>query len=245
MSSVDSGSKVLRMKESDAQKLLAMRCHVGTKNNSNAMKKYIYKRTNEGINVFDLHMTWEKLVLAARVIAAVENPQDVCVCSVPLYGQRAIYKFSQYVGTSFSAGRFIPGTFTNQIQKKYLQPRVLIVTDPREDHQAIAEAALVNIPVIALCNTDSPLKNVDIAIPCNNRGVNSIAMMYWLLAREVQRLRGQIPRSVSWDVKVDLFIYRDPEEASKQEAENTEAAPAAEADNGLGWVERADNAWEQ
>ncbi|EPY33612.1 small subunit ribosomal protein SAe [Strigomonas culicis] len=70
-------------------------------------------------------------------------------------------------------------------------------------------------------------------------------MIYWLLAREVLRLRGAIPRSVSWDVKVDLFIYRDPEEASKQEAENAEAAPAAEVDNGLGWVERADNAWEQ
>ncbi|CAD2213096.1 Ribosomal protein S2, putative [Angomonas deanei] len=242
MTSIESGSRILRLKESDTQKLLAMRCHIGTKNRSNAMKKYIYRRTDDGVNIFDLHMTWEKLILAARVIAAVENPEDICVCSVPLYGQRATYKFAQYIGTTHCSSRFIPGTFTNQIQKKYLQPRVLIVTDPREDHQAIAEAALVNVPVIALCNADSPLKNVDIAIPCNNRGINSIAMMFWLLSREVLRLRGSILRSESWDVKVDLFMYRDAEQAAEIADTN---ANTAEGDDGLGWVERADNGWEQ
>lgn len=245
MTSVESRAKVLRMKESDAQKLLAMNCHLGTKNQSNAMKKYVYGRTKEGTNIIDLHMTWEKLILAARVIAAVENSKDVCVCSTRLFGHRAIYKFSQYVNTTFVAGRFIPGTFTNQIQKKFMQPRVLLVTDPRTDHQAIREAALVNIPVIAFCDTDAPLEFVDIAIPCNNRGVRSIGMMYWLLAREVLRLRGTIPRSVQWDAQVDLFFYRDPEEVQKREDAAAAIAPAAETDEGFGWVERNDNAWEQ
>lgn len=231
------------MHSSDAQKLLAMRCHLGAKNQSSAMKKYIYSRSVDGTNIIDLHMTWEKLILAARVIAAVPNPSDVCVCSSRLYGQRAVYKFSELVGTVFSAGRFIPGTFTNQIQKKFMQPRVLVVTDPRTDHQAIREAALVNIPVIALCDTDAPLEFVDIAIPCNNRGINSIAMMYWLLAREVLRLRGSVPRSSPWDVKVDTFFYRDPEEVQKQE-EGEGAAAAPDAEEGYGWVERNDNNWE-
>lgn len=249
MTSIESKSKVLRMKQNDAQKLLAMNCHLGTKNQSNAMKKYIYGRTKEGTNIIDLHMTWEKLILAARVIAAVENPKDVCVCSSRLFGQRAVYKFSHYVNTTFIAGRFIPGTFTNQIQKKYMQPRVLIVTDPRTDHQAIREAALVNIPVIAFSDTDAPLEFVDIAIPCNNRGVHAIGMMYWMLAREVLRLRGTIARSSPWDVQVDLFFYRDPESVQKREdaaaATATEVAPVADVDEGYGWVERNDNAWEQ
>lgn len=245
MTSVSSGSKTLRMSEADMQKMLATHVHLGTKNLSNGMKKYVHSRTKAGINVIDLHMAWEKLILAARVIVAIENAQDVTACSTRLFGQRAVYKFSQYVGTNFLAGRFIPGTFTNQIQSKFLQPRVLIVTDPRTDHQALNEARLVNIPVIAFCDTDAPVQNVDIVIPCNNRGKNAIGMMYWLLAREVLRMRGTIPRSVPWEVKVDLFFYRDPEEALKSQDNKQIAAGKTDKAEGFGWErDETDNAWD-
>jgi len=245
MTSVPTGSKVLRMSESDMQKMLACHVHLGTKNVSAAMKKYVHNRTKDGINIIDLHMTWEKLILAARVIVAVENPQDVTVCATRLFGGRAILKFSHYVGTNYLAGRFVPGTFTNQIQAKFLQPRVLIVTDPRTDHQALKEARLVNIPVIAFCDTDAPLQYVDIVIPCNNRGKNAIGMMYWLLAREVLRMRGQIPRSVPWEVKVDLFFYRDPDEALKREEPKAVTGARTEKAEGFAFERDEDeNAWE-
>lgn len=226
------------------QRLLAAHSHLGTKNVTHAMNKYVYARTKDGVHVINLHMTWEKLVLAARIIAAIENPQDVMACSVRLFGQRAVFKFSQNTGTNFMAGRFIPGTFTNQIQAKFQQPRILIVTDPRTDHQAIAEAAKVNIPIIAFCDTDAPLQYVDVAIPCNNRGRNSIGMMYWLLAREVLRLRGDIKRTVPWKVPVDLFFYRDPDEASKKE-EGAAGAAAGRGKESVAWTPQADNTWEQ
>jgi len=166
-------------------------------------------------------------MLAARIIVAIENPEDVVCVSGTQLGQRAVYKFAQNTGCSYIAGRYTPGMFTNQIQKKFMEPRLLIVTDPYVDHQPVLEAAYANIPVIALCDSNSPCKYVDVAIPCNNRNKHSLALMYWLLAREINRMRRVIPRSEPWSVMVDLFIYRDPEEEDKKLAD--EAAQQAQA----------------
>merc|ERR1711956_113025 len=169
-----------------------------------------------------------KLLLAARAIAAIENPSDVYVISSRPMGQRAVLKFARYTGATPIAGRFTPGAFTNQIQAAFREPRLLVVTDPVTDHQPITEASYVNIPVIAFCNTDSPLRYVDVAVPCNNKGTHSVGLMWWMLAREVLRLRGTISRNLPWetDVMPDLFFYRDPEEQEKEEAAKAEADAA-------------------
>jgi len=213
--------------EDDIQKMLACQVHLGTKNVDFQMERYTFKRRQDGVYVIDLSKTWEKMMFAARVIVAIENPADVCVISARPYGQRAVLKYAQYTGATYIAGRFTPGLFTNQIQKNYKEPRLLVLTDPRTDHQPIRESSYVNIPIIAFCDTDSPLRFVDVAIPANNKARNSIGLLYWMLAREVLRMRGTISRQ-SWDVVVDLFFYRDPEEAEKQ-LEEAQAGEAAEA----------------
>lgn len=140
----------------DIQKMLVCRTHLGTVNADHRMKRYVFRRTQDGIHLIDLGKTWEKIMVAARVIVAIENPEDIMVISQRPYGSRAVLKFSQHVGTQPHPGRWTPGTLTNYITKKFAEPRLLIVTDPRTDSQAVLEASYANIPVIALCDTDSP-----------------------------------------------------------------------------------------
>lgn len=181
-----------------------------------------------GLHIINIGKTWEKLVFAARIIAAIENPNDVCVISARPYGHRAVLKYAANTGAQAIAGRFTPGSFTNYITRSFKEPRLIVVTDPRVDHQAIREASYVNIPVIAFCDTDAPLKYVDVAIPTNNKSRHAVGLMWWLLAREVLRLRGTIPRtSDGWNVMVDMFFYRDPEEVEKQQQEEAQAKAAA------------------
>lgn len=205
------------MQEEDLTKILVSLAHLGSQNLEFQMEQYVFKRKNNGVCLFNIKKMWDKIILAARAIAAVENPADVCVISARQIGQRGVLKYARYTGATPIAGRFTPGSFTNQIQRAYREPRLIIVTDPVADHQPITEASYVNIPVIAFTTSDNPLRYIDIAIPCNNRGTASIGLMLWFLAREVLRLRGSLPRSEPWDVMPDLFFYRDQEEAAKEE----------------------------
>lgn len=221
----------------DIQNLLAAQTHIGSKNVQVQNIPYVFKQRADGVNIINVGKTWEKIQLAARIIAAVPNPADVVAISARTYGQRAVLKFANHCGATAIAGRFTPGSFTNYITRSFKEPRLLIVTDPRTDHQAIKEASYVNIPVIALCDTDSPTDFVDVAIPTNNKGRHAIGLVWWMLAREVLRLRGTLAtRETEWDTVVDLYFYRDPEaEENKEIADETKVAGAEEV--GAGAVE--------
>jgi len=214
----------LELKDEDAKKILAAKMHLGEQSCNYQMEQYVYKKNQGGACIINIRMMWQKIVLAARIIAAVENPEDVCVVSTKEMGHRAILKFARFVGCSSTSGRFSPGTFTNHSQHGYKEPRLIIVTDPAVDHQAVREASYVNIPIIGMCDVDTPVKFIDCVIPCNNKGHHSVGLAWWLLAREVQRLRGTLSRTEEWEQMPDLFFYRNSEEIKKQEQEDLKRA---------------------
>jgi len=225
-------------KQEDFLRLLGSNAHFGTLNLNYEMTRYVDHKNAEGVHIINLEKTWQKIKLAARVIAAVDRPEEVIVVCARPYGQRAVIKYAKYTGaTANSSSRWTPGTLTNQNTKQFREPKLLIVVDPKSDRQAVVEASYVNIPTIALCDTDSPLSYIDVAIPCNNRNTESISMIFWLLAREVQILRGELGKKEEWDVMVDLFFYKKIEDVEAQAIEDK-----AEADKAAG---REEKTWDR
>lgn len=184
--------------------MLSSGVHIGSTVKTAHMEPFIYKVRSDGVNILNIIRINERIQIAARFLSRFE-PSDVYVVSSRVHARTPISKFCELTGFKPIVGRFLPGTFTNPSLKTYVEPKVVLVVDPRADEQAVVEASKVGIPVVSLVDTDNTLSNVDLAIPCNNKGRRSLAMIFWLLAREVLRARGELPPDGNLEVSVEEF----------------------------------------
>jgi len=186
------------------EELLAAGLHIGTRIKTGDMEAYIYRVRPDGLFILNIGKTDEKIRLAARFIARFEEGR-VLIVSYRLYGKTPVEKFCGITKTVPIIGRFMPGLISNPLQPYHADPQVVMVTDPRADWQAIKEASSAGVPVIALCDTDNVFSGVDLAIPVNNKGRRALAMIYYLLARQVLRERGELAQDGAITVTVDDF----------------------------------------
>ena len=189
------------------EKYLSAGVHIGTHICTAFMKRFVYRVRPDGIYIFDIRKVDERIRTAARFLARF-SPEKIVAVSVRQYGQRPVQKFCTYVGCKALTGRILPGTFTNPALEWYMEPEVIVVADPRADSQAVDEAAKMGIPVVALADTDNRVENVDLVIPCNNKGRRSLALIYWVLAREVLRERGQLQPGQDLPEPPEAFEFR-------------------------------------
>jgi small subunit ribosomal protein S2 len=186
------------------EELLAAGLHIGTRIKTVDMEKYIFRVRPDGLFILNIGDTNEKIRVAARFMARFE-PARVLAVSSRLYGKTPVEKLAEITRIIPIVGRFMPGLISNPLQPHHAEPQVVLVTDPRADLQAIKEATSVGVPVIALCDTDNVFSGVDFVIPVNNKGRRALAVVYWLLARQILRERGEIPQDGTITQTVDDF----------------------------------------
>ena len=183
---------------------LAAGLHIGTQQKTSDMEKYIFRVRSDGLYVLDIRKTNERIISAAKFLAKYD-PEDILVVATRQYGQAPVKKFGEIIGCKTIPGRFIPGTLTNPNYNKFIEPKIIVVTDPRSDSQAIVESKQIGVPILGLCDTENLLSTVDVVIPVNNKGRKAIALVYWLLARQILREKGTIGEFDDLDIPATDF----------------------------------------
>lgn len=178
--------------------------HIGTQQKSADMLPFIFKVRNDGLYVLDVKKTDERIKTVAQFLASYDN-EDILVVSARQYGQKPVRTFTETIGAASFPGRFVPGTLTNPSLNVFSEPKVLLVTDPAADQQALKEAVSVGIPIIGLCDANNDLRNVDIVIPTNNKGRRALATVYWLLTREFMKAKGLYKDDEDYKLTIEDF----------------------------------------
>jgi small subunit ribosomal protein S2 len=194
--------------------LLSAGIHIGTRMKTLDMEPFIYRVRPDGLFVLDVKKTDDRIRVTGKFLSRYE-PARVAVAATRLYAHEPVKMFCKLTGATPLIGRFIPGQLSNPQYSSRIDPEVILVCDPRADAQAVKEASKVGIPIVALCSTDNEFAGVDLVIPTNNKGRRALAVVFWLLARQVLRERGELGPDRDPPVTIEDFeakVTREEEE---------------------------------
>ena len=196
--------------EAEKERLINMKeyqeagVQIGARIRTPKMSRFITKRWKEDLYLLDLDATEERIRHAAKLLALYDQ-KDVVLTASRIYAIAPARKFAEVTGTKVMTGRVMPGVFTNPNRNDFVEPEIVLISDTRNERQAVKEASKINVPVIALCDTDNWMKFVDLVIPCNNKGRKSLALIYYLLAREYMKEKGLIKSNAEFTYNISDF----------------------------------------
>jgi small subunit ribosomal protein S2 len=195
------------LQQASSDRYLKSGAHIGTKYKSGDMGRFIYKVRKDGLKVLSISVLDERIKIAANFLSKYP-PEKIVVISRKLYGQAPAQAFASAIGARVIKNRFVPGTFTNPAAKEFIEPKVVLITEPESDSQAIQEATRIRVPVVALCSINNVTKDIDLVIPVNNKGRQSLALVYWELAKQFLLKNGAIKSESEFAKTIDEFEYK-------------------------------------
>jgi small subunit ribosomal protein S2 len=178
--------------------------HIGTKFKTKYMSKFIYKTRPDGLSVLNLQKIDERINNAAILLSNYE-PEDILIIGRRESGWKSVKSFGKVIGCKIFAGRYPPGVLTNTELINFIEPKIVLVTDPWPDRNVVEDAIKIGIPVIALCDTNNQSNNLDLVVPCNNKGKKSLGLFFWILAREYLTRRGLIKKQEDMKETIEDF----------------------------------------
>jgi small subunit ribosomal protein S2 len=187
------------------EKYLASGIHIGMKQRTKQMEPFIYKVRSDGLAVMNLKLIDERIKIAAKFLA---NSKKILIVSRKSIAHQAIEKFSEIVGAKSISGRFMPGMLTNPDYENFYEVDIVFVVDPMADYQVLDEAIHARVPVVAICDTFNETGDVDFIIPANNKGIRSLTLLFWILAREILKERGEIKSDEEFKYKLEDFAKK-------------------------------------
>jgi small subunit ribosomal protein S2 len=179
--------------------------HIGTKFKTKAMSKFIYKTRPDGLSVLNLQKIDERLDIAAKFLAQYE-PEDILIICRRENGWDVVKKFNIITGIDVFAKKYPPGILTNIELETFIEKKIILVVDEWADRNAIKDAIRMGIAVIALCDTNNHANNIDLIIPCNNKGHKSLGLVFYILARQYMIHKGKIKNDDELPFKIEDFV---------------------------------------
>lgn len=178
--------------------------HIGTKFRTKFMSPFIYKVRQDGLAVLNVQEINRRLYYATKLMSQY-NPEDILVVCRRENGWKAVKMLNKFTGIKIFAGRYPPGILTNPNLDRFIEVKLIMVVDPWPDKNALNDASRLGIPVIALCDTNNDTNNIDLVVPCNNKGKKSLALVFWILTKEYLKAKGKIKSDKDFKATIDDF----------------------------------------